>query len=101
MIILAMFSLGAITFFYRYSFVSTQGKKVAAKIPVKFLQLLAPATFAAIIFNGLMASKANPEVFQERAVVSILSLFVAYWTESILTTMIFGLSLLYLINHVF
>ncbi len=101
MIIFAIFLLGTITFFYRYSFVSTAGKKVAAKIPVKFLQLLAPATFATIIFNGLMASKANPEVFKERAVVSILSLFVAYWTESILATMIFGLSLLYLINHFF
>lgn len=97
MTVLAMFILGLITFFYRYSFISAQGKKIAEKIPVSFLQLIAPATFAAIIFNGILASQSNPAVFRVRLLVAALALVVAYWTESILATVVVGLAVLYLL----
>ncbi len=74
---------------------------MGAKIPVSFLQLLAPATFAQIIFNGILSAKSNPEVLQARSIVALLSLVVAYFTESILATLVFGLTLLYVMNQYF
>lgn len=98
MIFAAMLLLGLITFCYRFAFISSHGRKLGAKIPPDFLQLLAPATFTAIIFNSLLASQDNPTEFQHRALVAGLSLIVASWTESILATLIFGLGLLYLLS---
>lgn len=100
MIIISMLLLGSITFFYRYAFISSQGKKWADKIPAHFLQLLAPATFAAIIINSLLAAQSNPPVFRARLIVAVTSLIVAHWTKNILATLVFGLSLLYFLTSV-
>ena len=100
MIVFSMFILGAITFFYRYAFLTSQGKKWADKIPANFLQLLAPATFAAIIINSLLVTQNNPPVFKARLIVAVTSVIVAHWTKNILATLVFGLSLLYFLTSV-
>lgn len=95
MIVIAMLILGGLTFFYRYAFISSIGKRWADRIPTSLLQLLAPATFAAIIFNNLVFSHPESTPMQPRLIVAALALILAYWTESILVTLIFGLTTLY------
>lgn len=90
--------LAAITFGYRYSFVSAPGKRLASRIPAALLSLLAPATFAAIIVNSLLAQRGAPD-FGAKLSVAALSLVVAYWTRSMLGTLAFGLGLLYAWAH--
>ncbi len=98
-ILLAIILLGAITYFYRFSFLSQTGSTLAEKIPPRLLKLLGPATFSAIIANNLLSSKANPEAFQQQLIVAGLSLIVAHKTKSILATLIFGLMALYLLQN--
>lgn len=100
MILAMMFVLGTITFLYRYAFISPLGKKWVEKIPTRFLQLLAPATFAAIVMNSLNASAQNPEALKPRILVALASLIVAFLTKNILVTLVFGLSLLYFLTSV-
>ena len=100
MILAAMFVLGGVTFFYRYAFISSFGKKWSEKVPSRFLQLLAPATFAAIVMNSLISSGSDSNVFKPRLIVALTSLIVAHWTKNILATLVFGLSLLYFLTSV-
>lgn len=100
MIIVAMCLLGTITFFYRFAFISERGKKLADKVPTGFLQLLAPATFAAIIINSILSTQHDPNVLKPRLIVALTSLIVAHWTKNILATLVFGLSLLYFLTSV-
>ncbi len=95
----AMILLGAITFCYRFSFISSWGKKWADRIPADFLRLLAPATFTAIVVNNIVSQPAEPAEFRLKILVSLLSMVVAYWTRSILMTLLFGLILLYLLQN--
>lgn len=101
MTVIAIFLLGLITFLYRYSFVSSMGRRIAEKIPQDFLKLLAPATFTAIVVNNLLASQGNPIEFRQKILVAGISLPVAYFTKSMVTTVLFGLGLLYLIQNFF
>lgn len=100
MILSMIFLLGGVTFFYRFAFISSLGKKWVEIIPTRFLQLLAPATFAAIIVNSLISSAQNPDVLKPRLIVALSSLIVAHWTKNILITLVFGLSLLYFLTSV-
>lgn len=97
--VLSMVLLGLITFVYRFSFISAPGKKIAEKIPAKFLLLLAPTAFTAIIANNILANQASPEELRQKTIVAAVSLVVAYFTRSMLATVLFGLGLLYLIQH--
>ncbi len=90
--------LGLITFLYRYSFVSSQGKKVAQRIPPSFLMLLGPATFTAIVINNLLASQKMTD-FHLKGIVLCVSAFVAYFTKSIMATLAFGLIFLYYLQN--
>jgi branched-subunit amino acid transport protein len=101
MIILSILILGSITFFYRFAFFSSFGKKWADLIPTRFLQLLAPATFAAIIMNSLLIAQTNTPAFRARLIVGLTSLILAHWTKNILATLVFGLSFLYFLTSVF
>lgn len=98
-ILLSISLLGVVTFIYRYSFISNHGKKIAERIPQDFLKLLAPATFAAIIANNMVAHQTNPEDLKQKSIVAILSLLVAYFTKSIMATLAFGLILLYVLQN--
>lgn len=101
-LVLAMLLLGLITFFYRYSFISGPGKKIAEKIPEKFLLLLAPTAFSAIIANNMLSQRSSPEELRQKTLVAALSLLVAYFSRSVLATVLFGLGLLYILqNHSF
>ncbi len=95
MIVTSMLILGGLTFFYRYAFISLMGKKLSDRIPTALLQLLAPATFAAIIFNNLLFSHSESTAIRPRLIIATLALALAFWTESILITLIFGLTALY------
>ena len=97
--ILSMLLLGLITFFYRFSFISAPGRKIAQKIPEKFLLLLAPTTFSAIIANNILSSPSAPGELRQKLMVAVLALFVAYLTRSILATVLFGLGVLYLLQN--
>jgi branched-subunit amino acid transport protein len=99
MTVLAILLLGLITFLYRYSFVSSYGRLVAEKIPQDFLKLLAPATFTAIVMNNLLANHQHPLEFRQKVMVAVISLPVAYFTKSMVTTVIFGLGLLYVFQN--
>ena len=99
MTLFALFILGLITFFYRYSFISSQGRKFAEKISPTFLRLLAPATFSAIIANNILGSQSNPTEFEQKILVASLALVVAYFTKSVTATLIFGLGLLYVLQN--
>ncbi len=99
MTVLSIFLLGLITFLYRYSFINSYGRKIAEKIPQDFLKLLAPATFTAIITNNLLASQAHPLEFRQKIVVAVIAIPVAYYSKSIVGTVIFGLGLLYLFQN--
>lgn len=90
--------LGFITFLYRFSFVSQAGKKVAQKIPPSFLALLGPATFTAIVINNLLSNQNLPD-FNSKILVLCVSAFVAYFTKSIMTTLVFGLLFLYYLQN--
>lgn len=97
-LVAAIFALGIITFFYRYSFISPQGKQIAEKIPVKLLSLLAPATFSAIIANHFLAHQSNPHELQLKVIVAVLSILVAYFTKNAVATLAFGLTLLHFLQ---
>ncbi len=90
--------LGLITFLYRYSFVSSHGKKIAQRIPPSFLMLLGPATFTAIVVNNLMSSQKSAD-FHLKGIVLCISAFVAYFTKSIMATLVFGLLFLYYLQN--
>lgn len=94
-IFLSILLLGSITFCYRYSFISTHGRGVAEKIPIRLLNLLAPASFAAIIVNNLLHSGGDKILFQQKLVASAIALVFAYYTRSVIFTFIFGLIVLY------
>ena len=98
-IVISICLLGVITFVYRFSFISNQGKKIAEKIPQDFLRLLAPSTFAAIITNNLLSHQSSPEDLKLKGIVAVLALLVAYLTKSIVTTLVFGLVLLYILQN--
>lgn len=98
-IVIGFSILGLITFLYRYSFISSQGRKYAEKVSPKFLRLLGPATFAAIIANNLLASSADTKEFKQKVVVSCLALMVAYFSKSVMLTLVFGLGLLYILQN--
>ncbi|HVK61851.1 MAG TPA: AzlD domain-containing protein [Bdellovibrionales bacterium] len=98
-IVIAMLLLGGITFAYRYSFISSHGRKFAARIPEGLLKLLAPATFTAIIANSILSAQSDPQVLKQKLVVAGCSVIVAFVTKSIIATLAFGLILLYLIQH--
>lgn len=100
MILAAMILLGAVTFFYRFAFMSPLGQKWADRVPSRFLQLLAPATFAAIVINSLISAQNTADALRPRLIVALTSLAVAYWTKNILATLVFGLSLLYFLTSV-
>lgn len=93
-IIAGMFFLGAITFAYRYSFISQQGKKLAENIPPKFLALLGPAVFASIISNNILSHQEDPLQFKNKILVALASLVVAYFSKNVVATLVFGLVLL-------
>lgn len=99
MTLFSIFLLGAITFLYRYSFINSYGRRIAEKIPQEFLKLLAPATFTAIVTNNLLSSQANPAEFQQKLIVAIISMPVAFLTKSMVATVVFGLGLLYLLQN--
>lgn len=90
----AILVLGFITFCYRYSFVSAYGRRLAGRIPREFLELLAPATFSAIIAGHLMSHRNDPSGFPPLLVTAALSMGVAYATRSMLVTLVFGLGVL-------
>ena len=96
---MAMVLLGAITYFYRFSFLSHTGSQIAEKIPPRFLKLLGPATFTAIIANNLVSAKTTPETFHHQLIVTSFALVVAHRTKSILMTLIFGLTALYFLEN--
>ena len=73
-IVISICLLGVITFVYRFSFISNQGKKIAEKIPQDFLRLLAPSTFAAIITNNLLSHQSSPEDLKLKGIVAVLAL---------------------------
>lgn len=98
-ILVAMILLGTITFLYRFSFISPWGKKWADRIPAEFLKLLGPATFAAIVVNNIATQPAEPEELRQKIVVAVLALLVAYFTRSILATLIFGMIALYIFRN--
>lgn len=98
-IVISICMLAAITFVYRFSFISHQGRKIAEKIPQDFLRLLAPSTFAAIITNNLLSHQASPEDLKLKGIAAVLALLVAYLTKSIMTTLVFGLVLLYILQN--
>lgn len=98
-LILNMFFLGFITFCYRYSFISSHGKRIAEKIPPRFLALLGPAVFTSIIANNILSNQNNPTEFQQKLVVAGASLVVAYFTKNVVATLIFGLLLLHFLQN--
>lgn len=87
--------LGAITYMYRFSFINRKGRQIAERIPQSFLNLLAPATFAAIVASNLATHKGTAYELQLKIAVLVLSIFVAAFTRSIMATLAFGLILLY------
>lgn len=99
MTLFAIFLLGAITFLYRYSFINSYGRKVAERIPQEFLKLLAPATFTAIVANNLLSSQGNPTEFQQKLIVALISMPIALLTKSMVATVVFGLTLLYVLQN--
>lgn len=99
--IIAVFILGAITFCYRFSFISSQGRSVAEKIPTRLLNLLAPASFAAIIMNNLLSSQKDPVLFQQKLIVAGASIVFAYFTRNLIGTLVFGLVALYVLRNYF
>jgi branched-subunit amino acid transport protein len=98
-LILSMILLGLITFLYRYSFISGPGRKVAEKIPEKFLLLLAPTAFSAIIANNMLSQHHSPEELRQKSMVAAISVVVAYISRSVLATVLFGLGLLYILQN--
>lgn len=95
---LAIVLLGAITFLYRFSFISERGRVVAEKIPEKFLDLLAPSVFTAIVVGNLVSVHGKPE-FQPKLIALAASAVVAYFSRSITATLMFGLVVVnYLLN---
>jgi branched-subunit amino acid transport protein len=98
-IVLSISFLSIITFIYRYSFISDQGRDIAAKIPQEFLRLLAPATFAAIIANNLVSHQSDTYDLKLKSIVAVLSLLIAYKTKSIMATLSFGLILLFILQN--
>ncbi|HRO66855.1 MAG TPA: AzlD domain-containing protein [Pseudobdellovibrionaceae bacterium] len=100
LLVFSIFLLGAITFCYRFSFVHPKGRQLAEKIPPGFLALLGPATFSAIIANNLLASQSDPAELQRKIVTALLALAVAYFTKSVVATLIFGLGLLACLQHI-
>lgn len=98
-IILNMCLLGFITFCYRYSFISRQGKKIAEKIPPNFLALLGPAVFTSIIANNILSNQSNPLEFKQKIFVVFAAFFVAYLTKNVVATLAFGLGLLYCLQN--
>lgn len=98
-LIFNMVLLGAITFCYRYSFISSQGKKIAQRIPPQFLMLLGPAVFTSIIANNIFSYHDNPTEFQQKVLVATAALVVAYFTRNVVATMVFGLVLLHYLQN--
>lgn len=98
-LLLAMLLLGLITFLYRYSFISGPGRKIAEKIPEKFLLLLAPTAFSAIIANNMLSQHSGPEELRQKSMVAACSVLVAYFSRSVLATVLFGLGLLYILQN--
>ena len=98
-LISGMIALGLITFSYRYSFISTWGRKVGAKIPTNLLALLGPAVFTVIITNNILSYQNQPTEFQNKIVVAGLALVVAYFTKSVIGTVLFGLVLLHFLSN--
>ncbi len=98
-IVIGFSILGAITFFYRYSFISSQGRKYAEKVSPKFLRLLGPATFSAIIANNILGTSSSQAEFQQKVVVGVLALVVAYFSKSVMLTLVFGLGLLFILQN--
>ncbi len=96
--IVGMICLGIITFCYRYSFISDQGKKFAQKIPENFLALLGPAVFSAIISNNILSQPSTPQEFRNKILVAVAALVVAYLTKNVLVTLLFGLALLHFVQ---
>lgn len=97
-LIFAVLLLGSITFCYRFSFISSPGRAIAEKIPVRLLNLLAPASFAAIIMNNLLSSQKDPVLFKQKLLVAGFSIVFAYFTRQLIGTLVFGLVALYLIR---
>lgn len=97
-IMAAILLLGAITFCYRFSFISSHGRSVAEKIPIRLLNLLAPASFAAIIVNNILHSASDPGLFKQKLLVAVLAFGVAYKTRSVMITLVFGLVVLYFVR---
>lgn len=100
-LIIAMFILGGITFSYRYAFISDLGKGLANKIPEKFLRLLGPSTFSAIIANNILNTPASDQEFKQKVIVATLALLIAYISKSIIVTLVFGMGLLFLLQNFF
>jgi branched-subunit amino acid transport protein len=93
-------ALGLVTFLYRFSFISAPGRKIASKIPPALLQLLGPTAFTAIMVNNLLSQPVSPAEFRQRGLVMALALPVAYFSRSMLVTVLFGLGLLYFLQHI-
>jgi branched-subunit amino acid transport protein len=98
-LIFSILLLGTITYFYRFSFISIRGRKYAEKIPQNFLNLLAPATFSAIIANNILAHQNNPAELKTKIIVACFALIVARLTKNIVVTLLFGLGVLYILQH--
>ena len=94
-ILISMLILGGVTFAYRFSFISRWGSGLANKLPARLLELLGPAAFTAIIVNNLLSHQKHTELFQYKLVVAVLAGAVAYFTRSVLATLVFGLLLLH------
>lgn len=90
-LLLGMMALGLITFCYRYSFISSAGRRIGEKIPTKLLALLGPAVFTAIITNNILSYQNQPQEFQNKIVAATASLMVAYFTRNVVVTLVFGL----------
>lgn len=99
-VFLSILLLGSITFCYRYSFISTHGRGLAEKIPIRLLNLLAPASFAAIIVNNLLHSGGDETLFKQKLLAAAIALAFAYWTRSVIFTFLFGLVVLYVIRMI-
>lgn len=97
-ILFSMVLLGGVTFAYRFSFISRWGSGLATRLPSRLLELLGPAAFTAIIVNNLLSHQKSPELFHYKLVVAALAALVAYFTRSVLATLIFGLLLLHFLQ---
>jgi branched-subunit amino acid transport protein len=99
---LLFFVIGVGTFALRYSFIFLFGKIEIPEVVERALRFVPPTVLMGIILPAVLKSNGSLEVSvsNERIWAALVAFGVAYWTKSVLLTLILGMTALILIQMV-